>query len=41
MITMDKNQSTTKECRECGSKFVEKQESFLYECEHCIGRYEE
>jgi hypothetical protein len=27
---------TVKECRECGCKFEEKQESFLYECERCI-----
>ncbi|WP_202617802.1 YhfH family protein [Bacillus dakarensis] len=30
-----------KECCECGSVFVEKQESIHYECERCIGRYEE
>ncbi|WP_090746955.1 protein YhfH [Mesobacillus persicus] len=32
---------TVKECRECGSKFQEKQESFLYECEHCMRKHEE
>ncbi|WP_075981181.1 protein YhfH [Bacillus massilinigeriensis] len=40
MITMDTKQST-KECRECGCKIIEKEESYLYECERCIGRYEE
>jgi hypothetical protein len=30
-----------KECRECGCRIEEKQESLLYECERCIGRHEE
>lgn len=30
-----------KECRECGCEFFEKQESIHYECEHCVGKYEE
>ncbi|MFB6465609.1 YhfH family protein [Cytobacillus sp. Hz8] len=40
MMTIETKQ-TVKECRECGGQFIEKQESSLYECEHCIGRYEE
>ncbi|WP_074033927.1 protein YhfH [Bacillus massilinigeriensis] len=30
-----------KECRECGCEIKEKHESFLYECERCIGKHEE
>ncbi|MCP3742419.1 protein YhfH [Rossellomorea sp. BNER] len=30
-----------KECRECGSEIKEQHESYLYECEHCIGKYEQ
>lgn len=30
-----------KECVECGSEFIEKQESIHYECEHCIGGHDE
>ena len=33
--TQDTNQ---KECRECGCKIAEQVESYLYECERCIGR---
>jgi len=29
-----------KECRECGNKIIEKRESYLYECERCIGKHE-
>ncbi|MCZ2257605.1 protein YhfH [Sporosarcina sp. G11-34] len=32
--------SPEKECRECGNKIVEKHESYLYECERCIGKHE-
>lgn len=32
--------STEKECRECGNRIIEKQESVLYECERCIGKHE-
>nr|WP_253724401.1 YhfH family protein [Sporosarcina sp. HYO08] len=32
---------TNKICRECGCEIVEKVESALYECERCIGFYEE
>ena len=38
---MAKEYKNTKECRECGCHFVEKQESIIYECERCIGRHEE
>ena len=42
---MSKNEMTRtltdKECRECGSKIVEKVESYLYECERCIGKHEQ
>ncbi len=30
-----------KECRECGCKINEQHESYLYECEHCMGKHEE
>ncbi len=40
MIEMN-TKPIVKECRECGCEFYEKQESILYECEHCIGTYEE
>jgi ribosomal protein L37AE/L43A len=30
-----------KQCRECGEEIVEQHESYLYECEKCIGRHEE
>ncbi|PZX07050.1 YhfH-like protein [Psychrobacillus insolitus] len=36
--TQDTNQ---KECRECGCKIAEQVESYLYECERCIGKNEE
>lgn len=36
-----KEYQAIKECRECGCEFVEKQESIIYECERCIGRYED
>ena len=29
-----------KECRECGSKIKEQHESYLYECEQCMGKHE-
>lgn len=32
---------TDKECRECGTKIVEKVESYLYECERCIGKHDQ
>lgn len=28
-------------CRECGSEIQERSESTLYECERCMGNYEE
>ncbi|MEY2193688.1 protein YhfH [Neobacillus sp. BF23-41] len=29
-----------KECRECGETIEEQHESYLYECERCIGNQE-
>lgn len=29
-----------KECRECGDHIEEQHESYLYECERCVGRHE-
>ncbi|MHA6261054.1 protein YhfH [Sporosarcina sp. CAU 1771] len=35
------NETTTnKECRECGNQIIEQRESYLYECERCIGQHE-
>ncbi|MFS0574095.1 protein YhfH [Sporosarcina sp. 179-K 3D1 HS] len=38
---MKKENHTEKICKECGAKIEEQRESMLYECERCIGRYEE
>lgn len=39
MITKD--HQNVKVCVECGGKFVEKEVSIHFECEHCIGRHDE
>ena len=30
-----------KDCRECGDTIEELHESYLYECERCIGKHED
>lgn len=32
---------STKFCRECGCEIIEQVESYLYECERCIGMNEQ